>query len=567
MKVTDYIIEYLISKGITDIFGYPGGVICHLIDSATKYKDQISIHTNYHEQASAFAACGYAQRKCNVGVAFSTSGPGATNLATGIANAYFDSIPTVFLTGQVDTYALKGNMMVRQRGFQETDVVAMYRSITKYSIRIDNPNDIPFEVEKAFYYAISGNPGPVLIDLPADVQRADINVKNCKKFNPTDSFDFDYGKIIDYIVKELNRAKRPCLLIGNGVKQSGCREDVIKLVNAISIPTVSSMPAVDLLPFDNSCNFGFIGANGHRYANFVLGKSDLILSLGSRLDLKQVGNNRNEFAPNSKIIRVDIDDGNFENKLNNTTCIKADIKQLINGIVQNNTINVIDASWLLTCKQIKEKLLGFDNTSYTEILKEVLRIIPNGVSITADVGQHEVWIAQQIEIKDKQTLHLSAGHGSMGYSLPAAIGVYYASRKPVYCFAGDGGIQMNIQELQFLSREQIPVCVIIINNNSLGMIRGFQEANFNGNYSQTTSESGYTVPNFELIANAYGLSYRSIKDIYDISRIEFFNDRPSIIEVKIQNETRLMPNFGHSSAIQDQRPYIDRELYNELMKL
>ena len=217
MKVTDYIIEFLISKQVTDIFGYPGGVICHLIDSATKYQGRINAHINYHEQAAAFAACGYAQESNKIGVAYTTSGPGATNLMTGIANAFFDSTPTMFLTGQVDTYGLKGDLPIRQRGFQETDVISMVKDITKYAVRIDDPKDIQFEMEKAYHIATSGNPGPVVLDLPADVQRADVDIETLQKFVPQ-SETKNAGQTLEVLKEMLKSAKRPCFLIGNGIK-------------------------------------------------------------------------------------------------------------------------------------------------------------------------------------------------------------------------------------------------------------------------------------------------------------------------------------------------------------
>ena len=312
MKVTDYIIEFLISRGVTDIFGYPGGVICHLMDSVTKYPGKIEARLNYHEQAAAFAACGYAQETCGLGVAFATSGPGATNLMTGIANAYFDSIPVIFLTGQVDTYALKGEIPIRQCGFQETDIVSMAKPITKYAVRVDDPTEIKRELEKAYSMAIGGNPGPVVIDLPADVQRANIEIEKCMDYTDEAESETDYKAIAAALNKELQNASRPCLLIGNGVKQAGMAQGVKGLIKRLNIPAVFSMPAFDTLPYSDHLNFGFIGANGHRYANFVLGKSDLIIVIGSRLDLKQVGSNREDFAPRARIIRIDIDAGNLE---------------------------------------------------------------------------------------------------------------------------------------------------------------------------------------------------------------------------------------------------------------
>jgi len=568
MKVTDYILEFFISKGITDIFGYPGGVICHLIDSTTKYSEKINAHINYHEQAAAFAACGYAQSSNKLGVAYTTSGPGATNLVTGIANAYFDSIPTMFLTGQVDTYALKGNLPIRQRGFQESDVVLMVSGITKYAVRVDDPNDIRFELEKAYVEAFSGNPGPVLLDLPADVQRADVDVDNLKGYLPQKEESF-YSKETELVLSELKKAKRPCILVGNGVKQSGMKAVIRKIVDVLNIPTVFSMPAFDTLPKKHKLNFGFIGANGHRYGNFVLGKSDLIITIGSRLDLKQVGNNRDQFAPNAKIIRIDIDEDSFEYPVHkDEICIKADIKDFLPHLLEQlKFVEEIDEQWVDVCTQIKNRLTGYDDEEYTKLLNSLGKQLPDNITITADVGQSEVWIAQQLEVKENQSVHMSAGHGAMGYSLPAAIGAYYGAKIPVVSFNGDGGVQMNIQELQFLARTKIPVYVVVLNNKSLGMIRGFQEANFDKNYVQTIEGKGYSAPDFHKLSEAYGLQYLVIQKEEDTELLKQLGDKPALIEVVLSDETLLNPNFGRNNLIQDQRPYLDRELFEELMKL
>lgn len=567
MKVTDYIVKRIIEEGVTDVFGYPGGVICHFIDSVTKFPGKISAHINYHEQASAFAACGYAQETGNIGVAFVTSGPGATNLVTGIANAYFDSTPTLFLSGQVDTYGLKGDLPIRQRGFQETDVVSMVRSITKYAVRVDKPEDIKYELEKAIYIAKEGNPGPVLLDLPADVQRAEVEIDTLQVFDIPRWEDIS-DVLANDILANIKKSSRPCLLVGNGVKQSSCVEQVRKLVERLEIPTVFSMPAFDVLPFNCKYNFGFVGANGHRYANFVLGKADLIICIGSRMDLKQVGNNREEFAPQAKIIRIDIDEDNFSYPVHlDEVQIKADIKSLLPNLLNKNLESYrCSVEWQTICAEIREELYGYDDAQYTILLKEFGKTVVDNCTITLDVGQSEVWCAQQLQIKGNQSVHMSAGHGAMGYSLPAAIGAYYGNIRPVYSFNGDGGIQMNIQELQFIAREQIPVHVVIMNNHALGMIRGFQEANFDKNYAQTIEGKGYAVPNFEKIADAYGLQYKLICDVDDIVESNIDINKPSIIEIAMPVETVLNPNFGRNGLIQDQRPYIDRTVFETLMR-
>lgn len=569
MKVTDFIVEFIISKGITDIFGYPGGVICHFMDSTTKYK-KIVAHTNYHEQAAAFAACGYAQETGKMGVAYATSGPGATNLVTGIANAFFDSTPVLFLTGQVDTYGLKGELPIRQRGFQETDVVSIVKPITKYAVRVESPVMIKYELEKAYEIATTGNPGPVLLDLPADVQRSEVEPDSMQGYATPSVLDENIDSDSDAILKYINSAKRPCLIVGNGVKQAKSVNLLKEWIHRIEIPTVFSMPAFDTLPYDDEFNFGFLGANGHRYANFIVGKSDLVISIGSRLDLKQVGSNREQFAPNARIIRIDIDDNNFSYGVHeDDICVKADIHNLLTKLLERTSERTrICYSWIGVCNLIKKKLQGYDDEDYTLLLGRFCESLPDNVIATADVGQSEVWLAQQMHVKSQQTVHLSGGLGSMGYSLPAAIGAYYGGRKPVFCFNGDGGVQMNIQELQFLSRESIPIHVVIINNNSLGMIRGFQENNFYGNYFQTINGAGYSVPDFDKLAKAYGLTYCMISNEDDIKKLENMRiDSPSVIEIKISKETVLKPNFGKNALLLDQSPYIDRNLFEELMSL
>lgn len=565
MKVTDYIVSFLINKGITDCFGYPGGVICHFIDSVSKYS-KINAHINYNEQGSAFAACGYSQYLGKPGVAYSTSGPGATNLVTGIANAYFDSTPCIFLTGQVDTYASADDFPVRQRGFQETNVVSMVKDISKWAVRVDDPKKIKYCLEKAYYVATSGNPGPVVLDLPADVQRADIDFTSIDSFVNPEEDAIDYKSIAKIIVQEISHASRPVIIAGNGIKQAGLKDKFKSLVEKMGAPIVFSLSAFDLLSYEHPINYGFIGTNGHRYANFLLGKADLIVSLGSRLDIRQIGLAREQFAPQAKLVRVDIDSESFSYKVHeNEQSYYADLKKLIPEML--NQVDGFDFSeWLGVCNEIKNSLVGFDDRDYNTIISQVSELIPDGINFTIDVGQHQLWFAQSSKIKEHQSVFMSSGHGSMGYSLPAAIGLYYASHRPVVVICGDGGLMMNVQELQFIKRDALPIKIICINNSSLGMIRGFQERNFNCNYQLTTESSGYLAPNFKKLADAFGMKYTYIERIDDAKSIEF-DDKAELIELRITNETVLEPNFGRTGQIQDQLPYLERDLFNRLMAL
>lgn len=573
MKLSDYIVTFLIEKEISDVFGYPGGMVTHLMDSFDKYKDSISAHVNYHEQGSSFCACGYAQTSNRPGVAYATSGPGATNLITGIANAYFDSIPCIFITGQVNTYESKGDLLVRQRGFQETDIVSIVKPITKYAVMIDDEKKIKYELEKAFYISMSGRPGPVLIDIPMNIQRANVVLEDLVGFIPEkdEEIAINYEAIQDILLGMLNDSKRPVILAGRGICGANVVEEFRDFINLTGIPVVTSMIARDLIPNSKDNNFGFIGAYGNRCANFIISNSDLIISMGSRIDCRQTGTNLKNFAQNAKILRFDIDSGEFTNNIKeNEIDVNADLKKIL-PLLNTEEFRLKDKyrNWIITCKEIKEKLKSIDFQNETTLLKDFSEIVPDHTIITTDVGQNQVWIAQSFSIKSDQKILFSGGHGAMGYSLPAAIGAYYGSGKNVVCFNGDGGLQMNIQELQFLVRENIPIKVVLINNNSLGMIRHFQEMYFESNYVQTKRSGGYTTPNFKKIADAYELRYVNLNFIDELSKCKdmLADDKPCFIEINFIENTYVSPKLAMGRPIHDQDPLLDRDLFNSLMEM
>lgn len=561
MKLSDYIVEFLIEKGITDIFGYPGGMVTHFIDSLSKYQDKIKTHINYHEQAAAFAACAYANTSGNVGVAFATSGPGATNLITGICNAYFDSIPTIFITGQVNTNERNIEGYSRQNGFQETNITEMVKNVTKFSYYLDNKNDIKYILQKAYYIAKSGRPGPVLLDIPMNVFNSMINVNELNAYQEDIiEEEFDCSIITD----NLSKYKRPCIIIGNGVKNNNCKELINKLVNNLKIPVVSSMLAVDIINNDE-LNFGFIGAYGNRVANFIVAKSDLIICIGTRLDIRQIGAKKENFAPNAKIIRIDIDENELKRKVKpDEIGIKCSVNFALKKL-NNMTLKYDFSEWLKVCNEIKKMLANVDENKINNIINKISEIIPNDTIITTDVGQNQVWISQSFKFKSNQLLLTSGGLGAMGYSLPAAIGAYYGAKKPVVCFAGDGGFQMNIQELQYLNYHKIPITIIVFNNNSLGMIRHFQEMYFSDNYAYTTEESGYSCVNLEQISKAYNLKYEKITLESQITSKIYEPNK--LIEISLSQKTYVYPKLEFGKPNQDQEPLIDRDLYNKIMEL
>ncbi len=576
MKVSDFIVNFLIDKNITDVFGYPGGMVTHLIDSFEKYKNNINVHVNYHEQASAFSACGYAQSSHRPGVAFATSGPGATNLITGICNAYFDSIPCIFITGQVNTYESKGDLLVRQKGFQETDIVSMIKNVTKGALYIKSSKDFPKLFYKLYCLAISGRPGPVLIDIPMNIQRENIEddiaqfyiKKEVKSFDDTND-NFQLDDVIDI----LKKSNRPCMIVGAGIRQSGQINEFRKFVGNLKIPVLTSMIAIDVLEKDNPYNYGFIGSYGNRVANFITSKSDLIISIGTRLDCRQTGSNLSTFASNAKIIRIDIDRNEMTNKIKEDEIqYNIDLKHFLNYMKSVSFNKCYDKflKWNNVCLEIGKKLDYMDNLFPNTIINKLSNFFPDECVITTDVGQNQVWVAQSINNKSKQSVLFSGGHGAMGYSLPSAIGAYYACKLPIICIVGDGGLQMNIQELEFIRRENIPIKIILINNYSLGMIRHFQEMYFDSVFSQTVEDKGYSTPNFFRLVNAYDIDYLSIESLCDIKkdiREILLNNKPIFIEVKIKQKTYVFPKLAINKPIEDQEPLIDRELFNIIKNL
>ena len=328
---------------------------------------------------------------------------------------------------------------------------------------------------------------------------------------------------------------------------------------------ITSMIAFDVVSED-SLNYGFIGAYGNRTANFIVAKSDLVISIGSRLDVRQVGAKRENFAPNAKVIRFDVDRGELEYSVhqNEIKCC-ARMQETLQALKMiEEECNRDYSKWIEVCNKIREKLESVDQTTTGKIVATVSKKFPTDILITTDVGQNQVWVAQSMRLKKGQQVLFSGGHGAMGYSLPAAIGAYYASKSPVVCISGDGGMQMNIQELQYIARERLPIKIIVLNNDALGMIRHFQEMYFNGNYYQTKPSGGYNAPNFSKVAGAYGI--RNIQ--INMEEIPELNDQdPFFMEILIDEDTYVFPKLEFGKPNQDQEPLLDRKLYNELMNL
>jgi len=572
MKLSDYIVSFFVEKGITDVFGYPGGMVTHLMDSFHIQRERINAHLCYHEQGAAFAACGYAQTRMLPGVAYATSGPGATNLVTGIAHAYFDSCPCIFITGQVNTYEGKGDLPLRQRGFQEMEVLSLVSDITKYCVQVTDATAIRYELEKAYAIAMEGRKGPVLLDIPMDVQRTNIDASSLCSYEGNASSQMEADEVTRKIYKALSKAERPCILVGAGVSASGVGSHFRQWVNEIKVPVISSMPAVDILP-NSPYYYGFIGAYGARHANMIIAKSDLIISLGSRLDLRQTGVDTTHFAVNAQLLRIDIDEHEFSKKVKpDEEDLLIDLQNLMPTLtkVKYRLDDSFDTSrWINICNELKVALHHMDDKLPNTIVNCVSKLIDSDAIVTTDVGQNQVWVAQSF-VPNGQRILFSSSFGAMGYSLPAAIGAYYGSGgKKIIAFCGDGGLQMNIQELQVIARERIPVKIILLNNSSLGMIRHFQEMYFKCAFVQTKKELGYTVPNFGAISQAYEIPYARCTGIDDVNDIKPFLDdnEPAFIEIFFESDTYVFPKLAMNKVPYDQEPELERKLFDYLMNL
>ena len=580
MKLSDYIVAFLQKKGVRHFFGYQGTMIAHLVDSIER-NPLTENHSCYNEQGAAFAACGYAQAKEECACAYATSGPGAVNLLSGVADAYYDSLPVIFFTGQLNTYEYSGIKGLRQQGFQETDIVAMAGSITKYAVQIRKPEDIVKELNKAYHIANTGRKGPVLIDLPMDMQRSEVtNPVYDMEFEECHTDPVQAEAAADVILEALEQSVRPVIMLGHGVDSTESQQALLRFTRERQIPVITSVLAKSVLSYDHPLNFGCIGgAYGHRYANMIANaKSDLILCFGISMCTRQIGTKVHEFAKNARIIRVDIDPYNLKRDIHedgvNEVKLQAETGAVIRCLSEKgSSVKKEFGDWLEVCREIKENLQAVDDQTperYTNrMIADLSDMLQDTSAIAVDVGQHMVWSYQSFKNREGQKLLFSGGHGAMGYGLPAAIGAYYATGRPVVCICGDGAFQMNIQELEWVKRENLPIKMLIMNNEALGMIRHLQRDYFDCLFAGTTDGCGFASCNFSKVADAYGIpSKRMWCDEVKETAPEFLEkEGPGLLEIMLEHGTYAYPKTCLGEPIHNQQPYAPKEVYEKLMSL
>lgn len=571
MTVADYFIEFFIENGVTDVFGYQGGMIAYLFDSMGKRRESIRYHSCSTEQGAALAACGYAQASGKMGVVLSTSGPGFTNLLTGIGNAWFDSVPMLCIAGQVNTKDKRRSLSVRQLGFQEIQAPVMAESITKRTYEIDDDTDIAQCLQEAWHIAMDGRKGPVFLELPINICRNEISAD--KTMQVSSAQDVIPVEKMPFYLSELEKAEKPLIIAGAGINQSGLRDEFRELVEYLKVPVITTLPGIDLLPTDSPYRVGYLGGTARREAGIALAAADFVLALGTRLCPKQIGYQPEMFAPRAKLFRVDIDETELERRLKQDEVqIRINLGDFLNTALESlrEGQKVGDYSeWVVSCNEMKKLLADCDVTYGNRVVRRLTELLPDEVNVTLDVGNNMIYGAQSSVIKEHTRIFVSGGFGAMGYSLPAAIGTTLGNMRPTCVISGDGGMQMNIQELNMISKKKLPIKIFVLNNRALGHILLFQKVYLNERYCATEESNGdYFSCDFARIAEAYGIRGYKIKDENDIDNYESVlkDDFPALFELEYQ-DCSLLPNIHGGCDCLTSGPHLDDLVVRQIREL
>lgn len=539
-------------------------MITHLLDSIYR-QGKVRLISCHHEQAAAFAADAMARITGRPGVAMATSGPGATNLLTGIGTCYFDSSPAIFITGQVNTYEQKGSRPLRQQGFQEMDIVSLAAPITKASWRVESSAQVPGILEEAYQLCLSGRPGPVLIDVPMDVQRTDLDCA-LPTVLALPAMELPDHKRIEDLFHELASAKRPLILAGGGIQAARALPEFWSFVEKTGIPVVHSLMAVDVLPYSHPQRVGMIGTYGNRWANQSIGLSDFLLVLGSRLDIRQTGADVGAFKAGKKIYHVDCDENEINNRVTGCQPIFAHLQTFLSVAAEMAADHRMPdcREWLAEIGRLRqswpdtEELKGLAGINPNEFMHALSNASRSAAALVLDIGQHQMWGAQSLELQAGQRLLTSGGMAAMGFALPASIGACLAfPGRPVVMIAGDGGFQFNIQELETIRHHRLPVKMVVINNECYGMVRQFQESYFEKRYPSTFW--GYSVPDFVKIAQAYSISALTVQRKADVSgalqAMWLDPQEPFLLQVMIDPAINTYPKIAFGLPLTQMEPF------------
>ena len=544
----EILIKSLLDEGVDTIFGYPGGAVLNIYDELYKYRNEITHILTAHEQGASHAADGYARATGKVGVCLATSGPGATNLVTGIATAYMDSIPLVAITGNV-TRPLLG-----KDSFQEVDIAGITMPITKHNYIVKDINDLQRIVKEAFYIAKEGRPGPVLIDIPKDITAAKAKYEKIIPKEVEKRVKHITNEALETVAKLINEAENPFIYAGGGVIASAAYEELIELVEKINSPVATSLMAMSSIPYDHPLYTGMIGMHGSKASNLLVSKCDLLITLGARFSDRVISNQNH--IKNAKIIQIDVDPAEINKNVKVDSFIVGDLKMVLQKLIPLLQEKKNEA-WINKMNEFKNLSNKNNNNEGGELTPEFLfkalsDLDNNNFVISTEVGQHQMWAAQYFKFKRPRTFISSGGLGTMGFGLGASIGAQMALKdKRVINIAGDGSFGMNCNELVTAAKNNLPIIVIILNNNSLGMVRQWQNFFYEGRYSSTTLNRS---TDFVKLSEAFGgKGYRVYEkeELLPVLKKALEYKGPVVIDYVIHNDKKVFPMVAPGAPINE----------------
>ncbi len=565
MNVAQYLSKFCITNKLFTLYHYIGGMTVRLIDEINNNKE-LRLITMRHEQGAGFAASAHARIENKPIISLATSGPGAINLLGPVADCFFDHIPAIFITGQVKTTELNSCAGVRQLGFQETDIVSMAKPVTKAAFLLESAKDFPKILADAYNIAMTAPYGPVLIDIPMDLQIEDCQLSADQTLKIDPSTHTLPSKLIEIeqFKRDLERAKKPLILLGHGVRLAKAVDNCVKFIETHKIPYVYSLHGSDCALAQY--NFGLIGSYGNRYGNLALAEADFILVLGARLDIRQTGANIDFFEQGKVIYQVDVNTKCFNLRTNKVNGIPSDVNNFMEKIL-NTSLQLQDlSSWHKKLETYKnsyptdEEIKLEDNSIHPhKLLKKTFKVFKQSAGYALDVGKNQMYAAQAVAVNKGQRVITSGGFGAMGFALPASIGMAMATNKEVICVSGDGGLQINIQELETIKYYNLNIKIIVLQNQSLGMVQQFQEEYCDSRLVGT--RLGYSSPNMKNIAQAYGIESKQIKTQEEVdSALSWLKATtgPCLLECIIPYTTKLIPKLSYGNDLDNMYPPISK---------